>query len=210
MITGTNQMDGAILVVAATDGAMPQTREHLLLAKQIGISHVIVFINKVDAADSEMVELVEMEIRELLTEMNFDGENLPIIKGSALCALEGKEPEIGNIIELIFISSQIIQSLNIYIYFFLIGEKAILALLDEVDKYVPQPIRDLDKPFMLPVEHVYSIPGRGTVVTGRLERGIIKKGYECEFVGYNKVIKSTITGNFSSILIKLDHFFLTA
>ncbi|XP_001948492.1 elongation factor Tu, mitochondrial [Acyrthosiphon pisum] len=168
MITGTNQMDGAILVVAATDGAMPQTREHLLLAKQIGIGHIIVFINKVDAADSEMVELVEMEIRELLSEMGFDGENLPVIKGSALCALEGKEPEI--------------------------GEKAIDALLAEVDKYVPQPIRDLDKPFMLPVEHVYSIPGRGTVVTGRLERGIIKKGNECEFVGYNKVIKSTITG----------------
>ncbi|KAE9544368.1 hypothetical protein AGLY_001547 [Aphis glycines] len=168
MITGTNQMDGAILVVAATDGAMPQTREHLLLAKQIGIGHVIVFINKVDAADSEMVELVEMEIRELLTEMGFDGDNLPVIKGSALCALEGKEPEI--------------------------GEKAIESLLNEVDKYVPQPTRDLDKPFMLPVEHVYSIPGRGTVVTGRLERGIIKKGNECEFVGYNKVIKSTITG----------------
>lgn len=168
MITGTNQMDGAILVVAATDGAMPQTREHLLLAKQIGIDHVIVFINKVDAADSEMVELVEMEIRELLTEMGFDGDNLPVIKGSALCALEGKEPEI--------------------------GEKAIETLLNEVDKYVPQPVRDLDKPFMLPVEHVYSIPGRGTVVTGRLERGVIKKGNECEFVGYNKTIKSTITG----------------
>ncbi|VVC37400.1 Hypothetical protein CINCED_3A018584 [Cinara cedri] len=168
MITGTNQMDGAILVVAATDGAMPQTREHLILAKQIGVNHIIVFINKVDAADSEMVELVEMEIRELLIEMGFDGENIPFIKGSALCALEGREPEI--------------------------GEKSIEALLNEVDKYVPQPIRDLDKPFMLPVEHVYSIPGRGTVVTGRLERGIIKKGNECEFVGYNKVIKSTITG----------------
>lgn len=116
MITGTNQMDGAILVVAATDGAMPQTREHLLLAKQIGIGHIIVFINKVDAADSEMVELVEMEIRELLTEMGFDGENLPVIKGSALCALEGKEPEIGNATNLLFfyISSRIC---NFYFYF---------------------------------------------------------------------------------------------
>ncbi|XP_063702630.1 elongation factor Tu [Culicoides brevitarsis] len=168
MITGTNQMDGAILVVAATDGVMPQTREHLLLAKQIGISHIVVFINKVDAADAEMVELVEMEIRELMTEMGYDGDNAPIVKGSALCALEGKNPEIGS--------------------------EAIIKLLEEVDKHVPTPVRDLDKPFLLPVEHVYSIPGRGTVVTGRLERGIIKKGMECEFVGYNKVIKSTITG----------------
>ncbi|CAD7077757.1 unnamed protein product [Hermetia illucens] len=168
MITGTAQMDGAILVVAATDGAMPQTREHLLLAKQIGIDHIVVFINKVDAADSEMVDLVEMEIRELLTEMGYDGDNVPIIKGSALCALEGKNPEIGS--------------------------EAIVKLLEEVDKHIPTPVRDLDKPFLLPVENVYSIPGRGTVVTGRLERGTIKKGNECEFVGYNKVMKSTITG----------------
>lgn len=168
MITGTAQMDGAILVVAATDGAMPQTREHLLLSKQIGINHIVVFINKVDAADQEMVDLVEMEIRELMSEMGFDGDQTPVIKGSALCALEGKSPEIGS--------------------------DAILQLLSEVDKYIPTPVRDLDKPFMLPVENVYSIQGRGTVVTGRLERGIIKKGNECEFVGYNKVIKSTVTG----------------
>ncbi|XP_055624723.1 elongation factor Tu, mitochondrial isoform X2 [Toxorhynchites rutilus septentrionalis] len=168
MITGTAQMDGAILVVAATDGAMPQTREHLLLAKQIGVNHIVVFINKVDAADQEMVDLVEMEIRELMSEMGFDGDNVPVIKGSALCALEGKSPEI--------------------------GADAVSQLLAEVDKYVPTPVRDLDKPFLLPVESVHSIPGRGTVVTGRLERGTVKKGQECEFVGYNKVIKSTITG----------------
>ncbi|XP_044734572.1 elongation factor Tu, mitochondrial [Chrysoperla carnea] len=168
MITGTAQMDGAILVVAATDGAMPQTREHLLLAKQIGVTHIVVFINKVDAADAEMVELVEMEIRELMTEMGYDGENVPIIKGSALSALEGKNPEI--------------------------GADAIMKLLAEVDKHIPTPVRDLDKPFLLPVENVYSIPGRGTVVTGRLERGILKKGADCEFVGHNKVLKSTVTG----------------
>ncbi|XP_046400054.1 elongation factor Tu, mitochondrial [Ischnura elegans] len=168
MITGTAQMDGAILVVAATDGAMPQTREHLLLAKQIGVNHIVVFINKVDAADQEMVDLVEMEIRELMTEMGYDGDNIPVIKGSALHALEGKSPEI--------------------------GADAIMQLLEAVDKHIPTPIRDLDKPFLLPVENVYSIPGRGTVVTGRLERGVLKKGNECEFVGYNKVIKSTVTG----------------
>lgn len=147
---------------------MPQTREHLLLAKQIGVQHIVIFINKVDAADAEMVELVEMEIRELLSEMGFDGDNTPIVCGSALCALEGKKPEIGS--------------------------EAILKLLAEVDRYIPTPVRELDKPFMLPVEHVYSIPGRGTVVTGRLERGVLKKGNECEFVGYSKTIKSTVTG----------------
>ncbi|XP_014259026.1 uncharacterized protein LOC106672255 [Cimex lectularius] len=168
MITGAAQMDGAILVVAATDGAMPQTREHLLLAKQIGINHIVVFINKVDAADKEMVDLVEMEIRELLSEMGLDGDNVPVIKGSALCALEGREPEI--------------------------GANAVLELLDEVDKYIPTPIRELDKPFLLPVEHVYSIPGRGTVVTGRLERGVLKKGTEVEFLGFSKSFKSTVTG----------------
>ncbi|KAL6264659.1 hypothetical protein P5V15_004759 [Pogonomyrmex californicus] len=168
MITGTAQMDGAILVVAATDGTMPQTREHLLLAKQIGIKYIVIYINKVDAADSEMVELVEMEIRELLSEMGFDGDNVPVVKGSALCALEGKNPEI--------------------------GAQSVLELLDAVDKHIPTPIRDLDKPFLLPVENVYSIPGRGTVVTGRLERGKIKKGTDCEFIGYNKVFKSVITG----------------
>nr|WIM01384.1 elongation factor Tu [Limnephilus flavicornis] len=168
MITGTAQMDGAILVVAATDGAMPQTREHLLLSKQIGIQHIVVYINKVDAADEEMVELVEMEIRELFTEMGYDGDNIPVIKGSALCALEDKNPAIGS--------------------------ESIIKLLAEVDKHIPTPVRDLDKPFMLPVESVYSIPGRGTVVTGRLERGIVKKGMECEFVGFNKTFKSTVTG----------------
>lgn len=168
MITGAAQMDGAILVVAATDGVMPQTREHLLLAKQIGVNHIVVYINKVDAADKEMVELVEMEIRELMTEMGFDGDNIPVIAGSALCALEGKDPEV--------------------------GAQTILKLLAEVDKHIPTPMRELDKPFLLPIEHVYSIPGRGTVVTGRLERGVVKKGNDCEFVGYSKTVKSTITG----------------
>ncbi|XP_063226185.1 elongation factor Tu, mitochondrial [Bacillus rossius redtenbacheri] len=168
MITGTSQMDGAILVVAATDGAMPQTREHLLLAKQIGVTDIVVFINKVDAADQEMVDLVEMEIRELMTEMGYDGEKVPFVAGSALCALEGKRPEI--------------------------GKEAILKLLEEVDKHIPNPIRDLDKPFLLPVENVYSIPGRGTVVTGRLQRGKLKKGTDCEFIGYSKVLKSVVTG----------------
>lgn len=168
MITGTAQMDGSILVVAATDGVMPQTREHLILAKQIGIEYIIIFINKVDAADEEMVELVEMEIRELLSEMGFDGEKCPVIKGSALCALEGKSPEIGS--------------------------EAIMKLLEAVDTFIPDPIRDLDKPFSMPVENVYSIPGRGTVVTGRLERGTLKKGNDCEFVGYSKTFKSVVTG----------------
>ncbi|PNF28697.1 Elongation factor Tu, mitochondrial [Cryptotermes secundus] len=168
MITGTAQMDGAILVVAATDGAMPQTREHLLLAKQIGINHIVVYINKIDAADQEMVDLVEMEIRELLTEMGYDGDNVPVVKGSALCALEGKNPDI--------------------------GADSVLKLLEAVDSHIPTPVRDLDKPFLLPVEHVYSIAGRGTVVTGRLERGVIKKGNECEFIGHNRTMKSTVTG----------------
>lgn len=168
MITGTAQMDGAILVVAATDGAMPQTREHLLLAKQIGINHIVVYINKIDAADQEMVDLVEMEIRELMTEMGYDGDNIPVVKGSALCALEGKNPDI--------------------------GADSVLKLLEAIDSHIPTPVRDLDKPFLLPVEHVYSIAGRGTVVTGRLERGIIKKGNECEFIGHNKTLKSTVTG----------------
>lgn len=161
MITGTAQMDGAILVVAATDGAMPQTREHLLLSKQIGVNHIVVFINKVDAADQEMVDLVEMEIRELMTEMGYDGDNVPVVKGSALCALDGRSPEI--------------------------GAEAVLKLLAEIDAHIPTPTRELDKPFLLPVENVYSIPGRGTVVTGRLERGVVKKGNECEFIGFSKV-----------------------
>lgn len=168
MITGTSQMDGAILVVAATDGTMPQTKEHLLLAKQIGISHIVVFINKADAADKEMLELVEMELRELMTTLGYDSENVPFITGSALYALEDKDPEL--------------------------GRNAVLKLMDAVDDYIPDPIRDLDKPFMMPIENVYSIPGRGTVVTGRLERGIIRKGAECEMIGHNKQSKTTITG----------------
>ncbi|KAK6638452.1 hypothetical protein RUM44_008881 [Polyplax serrata] len=168
MITGTAQMDGGILVIAATDGTMPQTREHLLLAKQIGIKNIIVFINKVDAADAEMIELVEVEIRELLSEMGYDGDNIPIIKGSALCALEGKSPEIGS--------------------------QAVLQLLDAIDQHIPDPIRELDKPFLLSIESVHQITGRGTVITGMIERGIIKKGNECEIMGYNKVMKSTVTG----------------
>jgi len=168
MITGTSQMDGAILVVAATDGAMPQTREHLLLARQIGVKDIVVFINKVDSADTEMTELVEMEIRELLTEMGYDGEKIPFIFGSALYAMDGKDPTIGS--------------------------DAVLKLLDHVDSTIPTPVRELDKPFFMPIECTHTIPGRGTVVTGRLERGKIKKGTECEILGYGKVFKSTITG----------------
>lgn len=167
---------GAILVVAATDGAMPQTREHLILAKQIGVKHVIVYINKVDAADEEMVDLVEMEIRELMSEMGFDGDNLPVIRGSALSALEGKSPEI--------------------------GAQSIDKLLNEIDNYIPTPERDLDKHFYMPIEHVFSIPNRGTVCSGLLEQGVIKKGMECEIVGYNKTVKSTITG------VEMFHQFL--
>uniref|UniRef100_G3MM69 Elongation factor Tu n=1 Tax=Amblyomma maculatum TaxID=34609 RepID=G3MM69_AMBMU len=168
MITGTSQMDGAILVVAATDGAMPQTREHLLLAKQIGIEHIVVFLNKADAADKEMLELVEMELRELLTEYGFKGDEVPVVIGSALYALEDKDPEL--------------------------GKQAVLKLLETVDSHIPTPVRDLDKPFLLPIESVHSIPGRGTVITGRLDRGTLKKGMDCEIVGYNKFLKSTVTG----------------
>uniref|UniRef100_A0A674N0P1 Elongation factor Tu n=1 Tax=Takifugu rubripes TaxID=31033 RepID=A0A674N0P1_TAKRU len=169
MITGTSQMDGCILVVAATDGQMPQTREHLLLARQIGVEHVVVFINKADAVeDKEMVELVEIEIRELLTEFGYDGENTPVVIGSALCALENREPEL--------------------------GMNAVLKLLEIVDAYVPLPKRELDKPFLLPIEGVYSIAGRGTVVSGTLERGLIKKGDEAELVGHNRSFKAVITG----------------
>jgi len=168
MITGTSQMEGAVLVVAATDGVMPQTQEHMVLAKQIGIERMVVFINKVDAADEEMVELVEMEIRELLDKMGFDGDGTPVIKGSALCALDDKQPEI--------------------------GANAIEELLAAIDEYIPTPERALDKPFMMPVEGVYTITGRGTVVTGRLERGQVKKGMECEFFGYSRSLKTNITG----------------
>ncbi|KAM9843025.1 elongation factor Tu, mitochondrial [Aulostomus maculatus] len=169
MITGTAQLDGCILVVAGTDGQMPQTREHLLLARQIGVEYVVVFINKADVVeDKEMLELVEIEMRELLTEFGYDGENTPVVTGSALCALEGRQDDLGT--------------------------KAVLQLLDVVDSYIPLPKRDLDEPFLLPVESIYSIPGRGTVVSGTLERGIIKKGDECEFLGHNLHFKSVITG----------------
>ncbi|XP_058868457.1 elongation factor Tu, mitochondrial [Acipenser ruthenus] len=169
MITGTAQLDGCILVVAATDGQMPQTREHLLLARQIGVEHVVVFVNKADAVDDkEMLELVELEIRELLSEFGYEGEKTPVIVGSALCALENRSPEI--------------------------GVDSIMKLLEVVDNYVPLPKRELDKPFLLPIEAVYSIPGRGTVVTGTLERGVIKKGDDCEFVGHNRAFKSVVTG----------------
>lgn len=168
MITGAHQMDGAILVVAATDGAMPQTREHLILAKQIGIEEIVVYLNKVDVADKEMVELAEMELRELMTEIGFEGENVPVISGSALAALEGTNPEIGK------------ESIN--------------RLLHAVDTHIPNPVRDLDRPLLLPIETVYQITGRGTVITGRIERGVCKKGMEVEILGYNKQIKSTITG----------------
>lgn len=147
---------------------MPQTREHLILAKQIGVKHIIVYINKIDAADEEMVDLVEMEIRELMAEMGFDGDNLPVVRGSALNALEGKNPEIGS--------------------------ESIMKLLKEIDSYIPTPERDLDKPFFMAIEHVFSIPNRGTVCSGLLEQGIIKKGNECEIIGYNKTVKSTVTG----------------
>ncbi|KAL8176853.1 UNVERIFIED_CONTAM: hypothetical protein K2H54_039426 [Gekko kuhli] len=169
MITGTSPLDGCILVVAATDGQMPQTREHLLLAKQIGVKHIVVYINKADAVDDkEMLDLVELEIRELLTEFGYSGETVPVIIGSALCALEQRDPELG---------------LN-----------SVMKLLDTVDTHIPVPERELDKPFLLPIEHTYSIPGRGTVVTGTLERGIVKKGDECEFVGHNQTLRSVVTG----------------
>lgn len=162
-------MDGAIIVVSATDGQMPQTREHLLLARQVGVQNLVVFINKVDAIDDpEMLELVEMEMRDLLGEYGFDGENTPIVKGSALAALEGRDPEI--------------------------GEKAILELMEAVDSHIPTPERDLDKPFLMPVEDVFSISGRGTVATGRVERGTITKGSEIEIVGMGAPFKTTLTG----------------
>lgn len=170
MITGAAQMDGAIIVVAASDGQMPQTREHLLLARQVGVQHIVVFVNKVDTIDDpEMLELVEMEMRELLSTYGFDGDEVPVVMGSALCALEGREEEI--------------------------GAKAIDKLLEAVDSYIPTPQRDLEKPFLMGVEDVFSISGRGTVCTGRVERGNLKKGDEVEIVGYNKApIKTTVTG----------------
>ena len=168
MITGAAQMDGAILVVSAADGPMPQTREHILLARQVGVPALVVFLNKMDIADPELVELVELELRELLTSYNFPGDDIPIIKGSAVCALEDKQPEI--------------------------GEQAVLKLMEAVDSYIPQPERAVDKPFLMPVEDVFSISGRGTVATGRVERGIIKVGEEVEIVGLRATTKTTVTG----------------
>ncbi|KAJ1926218.1 translation elongation factor Tu [Tieghemiomyces parasiticus] len=169
MITGAATMDGAIIVVSATDGQMPQTREHLLLARQVGVKDLVVFVNKVDAVDdAEMLELVEMEMRELLGEYGFDGENTPVIMGSALCALEDRKPEI--------------------------GKTKILELMAAVDAHIPTPERDLDKPFLMPIEDVFSIAGRGTVATGRLERGTVLKGQEVEIVGYGSTLKTTLTG----------------
>jgi elongation factor Tu len=162
-------MDGAILVCSAADGPMPQTREHILLARQVGVPALVVFMNKVDMVDDpELLDLVEMEVRELLSSYQFPGDDIPIIRGSALCALEGKNPEIGH--------------------------DAILKLMQTVDAYIPQPERPKDQPFLMPVEDVFSISGRGTVVTGRIERGVVKVGEEVEIVGIRPTTKSTVTG----------------
>jgi elongation factor Tu len=168
MITGAAQMDGAILVVSAADGPMPQTREHILLARQVGVPALVVFLNKMDMADPELVDLVEMEVRELLSSYQFPGDDIPIIRGSALCALEDREAEI--------------------------GEQAILKLMAAVDDYIPQPERPKDRPFLMPIEDVFSISGRGTVVTGRVERGVVKVGEEVEIVGLKATVKTTVTG----------------
>jgi elongation factor Tu len=169
MITGAAQMDGAILVVSAADGPMPQTREHILLARQVGVPFIVVFLNKADMVDdAELLELVELEIRELLSSYDFPGDDIPIIKGSALQALNGEKGEL--------------------------AEPAILALMDAVDSYIPQPERAIDKPFLMPVEDVFSISGRGTVATGRVERGIVKVGEEVEIVGIRTTAKTTVTG----------------
>jgi elongation factor Tu len=169
MITGAAQMDGAILVVSAADGPMPQTREHILLARQVGVPAMVVFMNKVDMVDDkELLELVEMEVRELLTKYEFPGDKIPIVKGSALAALEGKDKAI--------------------------GEDAVRELLKAVDDYIPQPDRPIDKPFLMPVEDVFSISGRGTVVTGRVEQGVVKVGEEIEIVGIRPTQKTVVTG----------------
>jgi len=169
MITGAAQMDGAILVVSAADGPMPQTKEHILLAKQVGVPTMVVYLNKVDQVDDpELLELVELEIREELSKRDFDGDNIPIITGSALAALEDKNPEI--------------------------GKESILKLMAAVDDWIPQPDRPLDKPFLMPIEDVFSISGRGTVVTGRVETGVIKVGEEVEIVGIRDTQKTVVTG----------------
>lgn len=169
MITGAAQMDGAILVVSAADGAMPQTREHILLAKNVGVPSLVVFLNKVDMVDDpEMIDMVEEEIRDLLTKYGFPGKDIPIIRGSALKALNGDDSEIGS--------------------------KAIMKLMDALDTYIPEPTREIDKPFLMAVEGVFSIPGRGTVATGRIERGKVKVGEEVELVGFGSTQKTVVTG----------------
>jgi elongation factor Tu len=169
MITGAAQMDGAILVVSAADGPMPQTREHILLARQVGVPALVVYMNKVDMVDDpELLDLVELEVRELLKSYQFPGDDIPVIRGSALMALEDKSPEQ--------------------------GEQSILKLMAEVDRYIPQPVRDKDKPFLMPIEDVFSISGRGTVVTGRVERGVVKVGEEIEIVGLKATTKTVVTG----------------
>src|SRR5690349_23133637 len=169
MITGAAQMDGAILVVSAADGPMPQTREHILLARQVGVPALVVYMNKCDMVDDpELLDLVELEVRELLKSYQFPGDDPPVVRGSALMALEDKNPEQ--------------------------GEQSVLKLMEEVDKYIPQPVRDKDKPFLMPIEDVFSISGRGTVVTGRVERGVAKVGEEVEIVGLKETHKTVVTG----------------
>ena len=169
MITGAAQMDGAILVVSAADGPMPQTREHILLARQVGVPALVVYMNKVDMVDDpELIELVEMEVRELLSSYEFPGDDIPVIKGSALCALEDRDAKL--------------------------GRESVLELMDAVDRYIPQPDRPKDQPFLMPIEDVFSISGRGTVVTGRIERGVVKVGEEVEIIGIRPTTKSTVTG----------------
>src|SRR6202171_2075908 len=169
MITGAAQMDGAILVVSAADGPMPQTREHILLARQVGVPALVVYMNKVDMVDDpELLELVELEVRELLTSYDFPGDDIPIVKGSALCALEGRDPKLGH--------------------------DAVLELMAAVDSYIPQPVRAKDRAFLMPIEDVFSISGRGTVVTGRIERGIVKVGDEVEIIGLRATTKTVVTG----------------
>jgi elongation factor Tu len=169
MITGAAQMDGAILVVSAADGPMPQTREHILLARQVGVPALVVYLNKVDMVDDpELLELVELEVRELLSSYEFPGDEIPIVKGSALAALEGRDEAI--------------------------GRASIKALMEAVDAYIPQPERPIDKPFLMPIEDVFSISGRGTVVTGRIERGVVKVGEEVEIVGIKPTSKTVVTG----------------
>src|SRR3954463_13153394 len=169
MITGAAQMDGAILVVSAADGPMPQTREHILLARQVGVPALVVYMNKVDMVDDpELLDLVELEVRELLSKYDFPGDDIPIVKGSALCALEDRDPKIGH--------------------------DSVLELMKAVDDYIPQPERPIDQPFLMPIEDVFSISGRGTVVTGRVERGVVKVGEEVEIVGIRATQKTTVTG----------------